>query len=338
MASLENILALNNLLPYMNDEQRNSMLCALGMTSEEFEHRIGGITKENEFLLILLFFDVCKNIAGFDEGISKLGEKTYTSDLVLELKNGMKFMLEIKHTDKDEFSISGGNLNKRIEYAASLKLDLYFAISIHGFWMLFRSDYLKKNNGKISVNDYPNSILDEVLDTYAYIFPSGIKIRTVYSKSTNKGMQMNFEPYGELVSFELFYKSRKLLRIKGIKSRYYIFTLMLTALQDRLSSIKQVINDCGNVTVIYDMDDGEHINYISEYLFMLSPIMHTKETTDEKKNATTVLNELKDNKSVFRFPKEKYRGMIQELVKLGIPIMYVRKGKIYDIIIPHSNN
>ena len=105
----------------------------------------------------------------------------------------------------------------------------------------------------------------------------------------------------------------------------------MTALQDRLSSIKQEISDCGNVTVIYDMDDGEHINFISEYLFILSPIMHTKESTDEKRNATTVLNELKNDKSVFRIPKEKYRGMMQELVKLGIPIMYVRKGKIYEI-------
>lgn len=331
MASLDTILSLNNLLPYMNNELRDSMLQTIGMTLEEFEHRIGGITKENEFLLLLLFFDVCKNIAGFDEGISKLGEKTYTSDLVLELKNGMKFMLEIKHTDKDEFTISGGNLSKRIDYAASLKLDLYFAVSIHGFWMLFHSDYLKSNNGKITVNDYPHSILDDILDTYAYIFPSGIKIRTVYSQNTDKGMEMNFEPYGELVSYELFYKNRKLFRIKGKKSRYYIFILMMTALQDRLSSIKQEISDCGNVTVIYDMDDGEHINFISEYLFILSPIMHTKESTDEKRNATTVLNELKNDKSVFRIPKEKYRGMMQELVKLGIPIMYVRKGKIYEI-------
>ena len=106
---------------------------------------------------------------------------------------------------------------------------------------------------------------------------------------------------------------------------------MMTTLQDRLSSIEQEINERGNVTVIYDMDDGEHINFISEYLFILSPIMHIKETTDERRNATTVLNELKENKSVCRIPKENYRGMIQELVKLGIPIMYVRKGKIYEV-------
>ena len=186
MTSLENILAFNKLLPYLDAEQRDAISNALGMSFDEFEKRMTGITKENEFILILLFFNVCHKISGFDEGISKIEGKTYTPDLILELKSGHKFLLEIKHTDKNKYSISGGNLEKRIEYASSLGLDLYFAISIHGFWMMFKSDYLRKNHGKVTIDDYKNSILDEVLDTYSYIFPQGIKIRAVYSKKTNK--------------------------------------------------------------------------------------------------------------------------------------------------------
>lgn len=79
--------------------------------------------------------DICKSITGFDEGVSQL-LKTATSDLLVELKNGEKFMLEIKHTDKEKYSISGGNLNTRIEYANKLGLKLLFAISIKGCWML----------------------------------------------------------------------------------------------------------------------------------------------------------------------------------------------------------
>ncbi len=331
MASLENLLAVKQLCSTLPSEQIESILNTLGMKKEEFEQRMGGITKENEFLLLLLFFDVCKKVSGFDEGISKLGEKTYTPDLILELKNGKKFLLEIKHTDKDEYCISAGNLEKRIEYATSLGLDLYFAISIHGFWMMFHSDYLKSKHGKIIVDDYQQSILDKILGTYAYVFPAGIQIRTAYSNNTNKGMDVMFEPYGELISYEIYYKNRKILRIKGKKSKYYVLILLLQALQDRLASIKQEVKNCGDITIITEMDDGEHINYISEYLFLLSSVLHTKNTVTEKRDAGTVLSEMKDDKEVFRLPKERYRWMIQELVNLGIPIMYVRDTLIYGI-------
>ena len=332
MASLEDILAFKQIFPYLSDEQRKSIPAAIGISIDEINRRMIGKIKEDEFILILLFFDVCKSMSGFDEGLSKLGDKTYTSDLILELKNRMKFLLEIKHTDKERFCISDGNLSKRIEYANSLGLDLYFAISIHGFWMLFSSDYVVSKKGKIGVDDFKNSVLDEVLDTYAYIFPSGIKIRSVYSKIPKKGMDICFEPYGELISYELYYQNRRILRIKGHDSRFYSFIVLLEALQDRLANDVQEITENGDYTIIIDRDEGDQdFNYISEYLFLLAPVMHTKESAVEEKDANTVLNDLKSDRMVPRFPKEVYRGMISELVDLGLPIMYVRKGNIYRL-------
>lgn len=70
------------------------------MDLQEIEKRLVGKNKEDEFVLILIFMEVCKNITAFDEGVSQL-LKTATSDLLVELRNGNKFMLEIKHTEKE---------------------------------------------------------------------------------------------------------------------------------------------------------------------------------------------------------------------------------------------
>lgn len=80
-----------------------------------------GKNKEGEFVLILLFMEVCKSIMAFDEGVSQL-LKAATSDLLVELQNGNKFMIEIKHTDKERYSISTRNPQKRIDYASKYGL------------------------------------------------------------------------------------------------------------------------------------------------------------------------------------------------------------------------
>ena len=68
--------------------------------------------------------EVCKSITAFDEGVSQL-LKTATSDLLVELQNEKKFMLEIKHTDKERYSISMGNLQKEIDYASKYGLNCF---------------------------------------------------------------------------------------------------------------------------------------------------------------------------------------------------------------------
>ena len=119
--------------------------------------------------------EVCKSITAFDEGVSQL-LNTATSDLLVELQNEKKFMLEIKHTDKERYSISMGNLQKRIDYASKYGLELFFAISIKGYWMLFNAEYLKEKKGKIDISDLMKSKLDEMLDCISYVFPKGYGI------------------------------------------------------------------------------------------------------------------------------------------------------------------
>ena len=130
MSDFNKIMAFQQMMPYLNKEQQDNLATTLGMELQEIERRLVGKNKEDEFILILLFMEVCKSITAFDEGVSQL-LKTATSDLLVELQNEKKFMLEIKHTDKERYSISMGNLQKRIDYASKYLYELFFSKSIN---------------------------------------------------------------------------------------------------------------------------------------------------------------------------------------------------------------
>lgn len=119
MSDFNKVVAFQQVMPYLNKEQQKKLALTMGMDLQEIERRLIGKNKEDEFVLILLCMEVCKSITGFDEGVSQL-LKTATADLLIELKNGNKFMLEIKHTDKEKYSISMGNLERRMEYAKNI--------------------------------------------------------------------------------------------------------------------------------------------------------------------------------------------------------------------------
>ena len=239
MSDFNKVVAFQQVMPYLNKEQQKKLALTMGMDLQEIERRLIGKNKEDEFVLILLCMEVCKSITGFDEGVSQL-LKTATADLLIELKNGNKFMLEIKHTDKEKYSISMGNLERRMEYAKKYNLELYFAISIKGIWMLFNAEFLKEKRGKISISDLTKSKLDEILGCVSYVFPKNMRIKSVYSTNeTVKSTGIRFEPYGKLVSYELYYDNKKIFRVKGKNSLYLGYSMILEALQDRLWIHKQ---------------------------------------------------------------------------------------------------
>ena len=276
--------------------------------------------------------EACKSITGFDEGVSQL-LKTATSDLLVELNCGKKFMLEIKHTDKERYSISMGNLQKRIDYAAKYNLELFFAISIKGYWMLFNAEYLKTRNGKIEVSDGIKSQLDEFLGCISYMFPKNLRIKSVYS--TNEAVKttgIHFDPYGKLVSYELYYKDKKIFRVKGKNSPYIGYTMLLEALQDRLSLDKQDIKQSGDYTIINESFTND-FNAISEYKFILAPIEHIVNDSGEKYTAHTYIENAKADTGLLdmRFQLTHIRGMMQYLADNGVEIMYIRNNRIYKL-------
>ena len=332
MSDFNKIMAFQQMMPYLNKEQQEKLAITLGMDLQEIERRLVGKNKEDEFVLILLFMEVCKSITAFDEGVSQL-LKTATSDLLVELQNGNKFMLEIKHTEKEKYSISMGNLQKRIDYASKYGLDLYFAISIKGYWMLFSAEYLKEKKGKIEVSDLMKSKLDEILGCVSYVFPKGMRIKSVYSTDeTVKSTGIQFSPYGKLVSYELYYNDRKIFRVKGKNSPYIGYTMILEALQDRLSMDTQTIEQSGSYTVINESFSND-FNAISEYKFLLSPIEHTVYDGEEKYTAHTYSENAKVDANLLkmRFQVGHIRGMMQYLADNGIEIMYIRNSLIYKL-------
>lgn len=331
MSDLNRILAFRDIMPYLSiDEQRN-LASTLGLSLEEVERRLSGKDKEDEFLLILLLMDACKSIAEFDEGISQL-IKTATSDLLIELKNGTKFMLEIKHTDKDTYSISHGNLSRRIDFAHKYGLELYFAISIKGYWLLFDEQYMLSKQGKIDVSDFRASKLDEVLGCVSYIFPKGMRIKSVYSKTASKKICIGFEPYGNLVSYELYCGANKIFRVKGKNSPYIGYIMILEALQDRLSMDTQEIMQDGEFTIINE-EFRTDFNAISEYKFLLAPIEYMVRDGSERYDAHSFLEQAKENPSLQNstIQVEHIRGMVQLLVDKGVDIKYIRSNYIYAI-------
>ena len=258
---------------------------------------------------------------------------SFLNDLLVELQNEKKFMLEIKHTDKERYSISMGNLQKRIDYASKYGLELFFAISIKGYWMLFNAEYLKEKKGKIDISDLMKSKLDEMLDCISYVFPKGLRIKSVYSTDeTVKSTGIKFPPYGNMVSYELYYNDRRIFRVKGKNSPYIGYTMILEALQDRLSMDTQIIEQSDNYTVINESFSND-FNAISEYKFLLAPVEHTAYDGEEKYTAHTYIENAKADANLLKmhFQLGHVRGMMQYLADNGVEIMYIRNNLIYKL-------
>ena len=157
-----------------------------------------------------------------------------TNGILLE-KMGKDFWNALK-----EYKISLGNLQKRKNFADRQVLPLMFAISIKGFWGLFTVETLLEKGGKVTIDDFlgenASSLLDNRLATCSYLFKKPVKIRSVYSTNHAKGMGIEFEPYGELISYELYYDDKRIFKAKGKESRYILHTIYLEALHDRVAN------------------------------------------------------------------------------------------------------
>ena len=206
--------------------------------------------------------------------------------------------------------------------------------------MLFKSDYMQTKQGKIDVTDWNNSVLDDLLGTSMYLFPPKMKIRSVYSSSRDDGIGIHHPDYGSLISYELYYDGRKIFRVKGKHSPYIGYSMLLEALEDRLSSENQEVLRTGDITVVTEYDDGaadqdkekDSYNFISEYLFLLAPVLHTAYGVNgERLEADGIINAMKSDVDILRFPKEYIRGMMRMLVDLGVPLMYVYERNIYKL-------
>lgn len=319
---LNTILAFNQLVLNKTESEKVELAKLHGIDLNEYNLRIRGKEKEAEFLLILKSMGCLKHLEAYDEGVSHItGE--YTPDFQVELSDGYKMMVEVKHTDKDVYHISSGNLLRRIEFANRHKLPLRFAVSIKGLWGLFTTDSLVAKGGKLTISDFTGeksvSWWDQELETCSYMFPKNLKIRSVYSNNHKKAMDISFPPYGQLVSYELYCDDRKVFRMKGTNSQYLSYVFYLEALQNRLANSKQIIVQNEYVTVITDFSDDESFCIIPEYEFLIAPLGHLYKRVDgdmvryTPQSAVAEKNFIHPDKLMLRF-------IISDLVAKGMNI------------------
>ena len=326
---LEKLLAFNTLTIDMSEEKKIEFATKFGINYEEFKKRMVGKEKEADFIAILKSLGVLKHFEAYDEGLSHI-TKEYTPDFKIELTDGYQMFLEVKHTDKEKFQISITNLEKRMAFAErNNKLPLRFAISIKGIWGLFTSEYLKEKKGKLEIGDFCGenscSWLDRELDKCSYMFPEGIKIKSVYSIDHPKAIEIEFQPYGKLVSYELYYRNKRIFRMKGKESPYIPHVFCLEELQNNLSK-NQKIKKEGKYTIITEFSNS--IEFIPEYKFLLAPIKHMKKEIGEETILYDSKMAIQDKKFIF-LSVQILRIIIDDLVKKGLDIIVFRDDKGY---------
>ena len=331
---LNKLLAFNQLVMDMPESKKELIANQFGIDYKEYKARIKGKEKEAEFLIILKSLDCVKHIEGFDEEISHLTHE-FSSDLYVELSDGYKMMIEVKHTDEDYYKISSGNLKHRMEFAKRHGVPLRFAVSIKGFWGLFTSEDLQKKKGKLTISDFGGkksiSWLDDELSTCSYMMPENIKIKSIYMNDYRKGTGIFYPQYGELVSYELYSNDRKIFRFKGANSCFKIHSIYLEALQNRLSSAHQEILQSGNTTIITEYLDGNDSRcIIPEYEFLLAPIKKIVKDINGEKIGYDAIKAVAD-KDFQYLNVGILRMCMTELNELGMDIVVFKKDKGYNM-------
>ena len=328
---LNKILAFSQLAIDRTEDEKKSLARLLNIDYEEYKKRIVGKEKEADFIIILKSLEVLKHFEAYDEGLSHItGE--YTPDFKIEMCDGYEMLLEVKHTDNEIFKISQGNLQKRKKFADRYNLPLKFAISLKGLWGLFTVETLLAKKGKLTLDDFRGekaiSWLDIELATCSYMFQRQVKIRSVYSTNHAKGMGIQFEPYGQLISYELYYGDKRIFRAKGKGSKFVQYSRYLEALQDRVANINQDIEQQGEFTIITEFSDKGVANIIPEYEFVLSPIKHLYKEMNSKKikyNSQLAISEYEFNYISIQM----LRLILSELVSLGLDIIVFRNNYGY---------
>ena len=177
---LNKLLAFNQLVIDKAEDEKKRLALSFDIDYEEYTKRILGKEKEADFIIILKSLESLKHFEAYDEGLSHItGE--YTPDFKIEMCDGDEMLLEVKHTDKEIYRISQGNLIKRKKFADRHKLPLRFAISLKGLWGLFTVETLLEKKGKLTLDDFRGEKvsfwLDIELTTCSYMTKTSYRNR-----------------------------------------------------------------------------------------------------------------------------------------------------------------
>lgn len=261
-----------NLRKHLNNAQKTGLDTLLGITEEDRE-RCLGLEKENEFIIMIYLLGWVKNFVSIDESNSPL-TKTVTSDLLVETINERKLSIEIKSTKKDVFNFSRSQIEKKSKFAESIGYEPYLAISINGHWMLFSNKYFLDKNCKITIeDDYLNSELESLLGERLFLFPKGLEIFSIYSK-TKKGLGIFNNEYGETVSIRIKTFGKKIKHITSFSSEWLPLSFVLENVHDVMSNQSQEIIKLDSDRTLIKEAFSEDFSMLKLSCFLMSPIKH----------------------------------------------------------------
>lgn len=176
------------------------------------------------------------------------------------------------------------------------------------------------------MNEERNSWLDRELETCSYMFQKPLKIISVYSNKATEGLGVFFEPYGELISYELYCSDRLILRVDHNDASKRLHMFVLETVQDRLSNTYQDIITDGNLTTIVEHNEDSPCQSYAEYLFILAIIRHMR-YADKNSRDNVFLTANEEDSPIL--PVEYIRLVMSDLFDLGVEIICFKDGLGY---------
>jgi len=325
MTSLDKIIAYKNIIPYLKTEEREELSKKLGLSESDKTTRIGGLENETELFLILFYLKSCKNIVAIDEAPSVL-TGTYSPDALIELKNGEKFFLEIKSVNDIKYKISGGNLEKRIDFAKSFGFPLYFAVKFKFFWGLYTSDLIKAKKGKLHLaEDFMISEFEKKFNSNMYLFPAGFKIESTYEHDSKNGVGIVNPDYGNLIDYKFYFANKLIFNFNKDDKKNLIISMVLEGLHNATAEQSQKVEKIDDKITKITECLLKNV-FIYDYVFYLVSIQHTISDSGEIYDRTSFFKNLLETKKEI-ITKELLLNVIEYLKEKKVPIIEVSKDK-----------
>lgn len=317
MTNIEKIKAFLSIKNFLSLKDQKYLIEKLELSEIDLTKRLKGKEAEIELYLILHMLGVCNHILAFDEGTSVL-TGSYSPDAIIELKNGYRFFMEIKSTDDQVFKNSMGNLKKRIDFANSFELPLFFAIKLNGYWSLYNADYLVSKNGRISlVDDFKESEFYTMFESHMVTFPKGFKAIRKYKKTELEDYISRHDDYGFMVNYELFF-DEKLIFSFDSKSDEVFYYFILESLNDAMLTQVKEINEVGDEEIIETLQLESDV-LLSTHGMLLNPIFHLKHHYEFMYDSTAYFQDILNNAPT-HFTKEIVFALLLELIQNHVPI------------------
>ncbi len=227
------------LAKFLRPEKREQLKQFLNISNDD-QRRIGGLDNEDEFVVLIQALGWVKSCSGIEESSSK-ATGTETTDFFVETIAGRKIAIEVKSSKENQWLFQKKHVEKKIEYAKSHNHECYFALKLHGVWMLLSGEYVINHKCKISLEkDFHHSEMNQIFGDRLFMFPTGLEIITNYSK-TKKSICGIQNTYGNAVRIAIKVDGIRKFLITTSNTNYVFLSIVLEAVENAMSNQEQLV-------------------------------------------------------------------------------------------------